>query len=52
MIYIKEKMILMYGITIELVAQWDAFNSYSRIFDFGSGWKSNNFILGNNDTKS
>ena len=30
--------------TVEVWAKWDAFRSYSRIFEFGAGWQSMNLI--------
>lgn len=35
------------GFTIEFKAKWDAFNSWSRIFDFGNGAESDNILVTN-----
>ena len=40
------------GFTIEFKAKWDAFNSCSRIFDFGNGAESDNIWVSNLETKN
>ena len=40
------------GVVIEFTAKWDALNYESRIFDFGNGENSNNFLIGTYQTTS
>ena len=36
----------------DVYVEYDSFNSYSRVFDFGSGKYSDNVMLGNHGTTS